>query len=76
MKSIEEYEIKIGELELKIEEMERTNSIACGLILGGLAHFQWHNWLSSIVIALIASTVAWKFIADRPFTKVSNKITE
>ncbi len=64
-----DYETKIGELELKIEEMEKTNGTVYGLFLGVLSYFQWHNIIVSILIALITIFIMLKYVAQRPFTK-------
>lgn len=68
MKTEEEYEDRIGELELQVEEMERTNSLTYGLLLGALSYIQWHNWYYSILISVATTTIYWKFLAKKPFT--------
>ena len=68
MKTEEEYEDKIGELELQVEEMERTNSLIYGLLLGALSYIQWHNWYYSISIGIATIAIYWKFLAKKPFT--------
>ena len=72
MKTTEEYESKISELQLKIEDMEQTISIIYSLFLGILSYFQWHSWLISISITLVMIYVINKFIAEKPFTSGLN----
>ncbi len=69
MKNEEEYELKIGELELQIEEMERSNSMIYGVVFGLLAYFNWHNWVFSFVIAIGVASTYWFFLAKKPFTR-------
>lgn len=65
----EEYETKIGELELMIEEMERTDSLLYGITFGLSSQFIWHEWLVSVVVGISITIIYWKFLAKRPFTR-------
>lgn len=51
----DEYENKIGELEVQIEDMEQSNSIHFGLILALLSYTQWHNWFYVLLIGVIVA---------------------
>ncbi|MFV1977625.1 MAG: hypothetical protein ACC651_17935 [Candidatus Scalindua sp.] len=68
MKTEEEYETRISELELQVETTERTNSIVYGMLFGLLAYLQWHNWTISIAVGIVSFLLVWKFIAKKPFT--------
>ena len=74
MKTEEEYETRISELELQIETTERTNSMVYGMLFGLLAYFQWHNWFISIAIGVAIFLLVRKFIAKKPFTKGKPKV--
>jgi len=74
MKTEEEYETRISELELQIETTERTNSMVYGMLFGLLAYLQWHDWAISIAIGVTTFLLAWKFIAKKPFTKGKSKV--
>lgn len=74
MKTEEEYETRISELELQIETTERTNSMVYGMLFGLLAYFQWHNWGISIAIGIATFLLVWKFIAKKPFSKGKQKV--
>jgi len=65
----EKFEMKIADLEIKIEEMEFTNCLVSALLVGGLSFYEWHSWLLSIGAAFATYVISWKFIAKKTFTK-------
>jgi len=68
MKSVDEYESEIGELQLQVEDIELDKSILIGCVFGLLAHIQWHNQWVSLVLGLTACFIQWKLIASKPFS--------
>ena len=61
MTSPDEYEVKIAELEQRIEEMERSSSVGLGFFLGILSYYQWGSWVLSFGVAAVDSFVSWKY---------------
>ena len=66
---IEGYLNRIAELEQKVEEMEQSSSVGLGFLIGVILYYQWGSWFISVCIAAAILFVAWKYLADKPFTK-------
>ncbi len=65
----DEFEERIGELELKYEELEQRFYILFTFLVGIGVHLQWHNWFITIFVAVLTYVIGWKFGAEKPFTK-------
>lgn len=64
----DDRDARISNLELRIEEMERTDSILYGIILGLIAHVTLGGWFWPVFLGAGAAFVYWRFMAERPFS--------
>ena len=64
----DDHQERISELELMIEEMERTHAILYGILLGGIMKMTFGGWLWPVLLGLGASFAYWHFFAKRPFS--------
>ena len=68
MKTEEEYDENISDLEQKYENLEQKYFLHICVLVGIIMHLYWANWLLTIPLPIIAYIFAWKLLAKRPFT--------
>lgn len=66
--ALERAEDRIAELEIQVEEMERTNSAVLGVFVGILFAWSDANTLLAVGAGVVAAFSYWKVLACRPFT--------
>ena len=76
MKSSDDYENEIAELQLLVEDMERTHSIVIGAFIGLLAHSFWHSWVATLLLGCGGAFIYWKYWAKKPFVEGIDKSTD
>jgi len=61
-------EERVSELELTIEEMERTHSVHYGILLALITKIVFGGWCWSVIVGIGGAFVYWRYMAKRPFT--------
>ena len=64
----DDKEGRVSELELTIEEMERTHSILYGILLALITRIIFGAWYWSVIVGIGGAFVYWRYMAKRPFT--------
>ncbi|MCK5875566.1 MAG: hypothetical protein KAG82_12795 [Alcanivoracaceae bacterium] len=59
---------RISELEIMVEEMERTHAILYGILVGGIIKMTFGSWLWPVLFGVGASFAYWRFFAKKPFS--------
>ena len=69
----EEYELKISELELQVEDHERTLTSVYGLVFFLFSESAWDNFFLSLAIGFFVAFYYWRYEAKKPFSGFLNK---
>ena len=64
----DDKEGRVSELELTIEEMERTHSILYGILLALVTKIIFGGWYWSVIVGIGVTFFYWRYMAKRPFT--------
>ena len=64
----EEYESRLGELELMHEDLEQEYHLLASFLAGISAGFYWNDWLVTLLVPLSLYVVLRMFFAKKLFS--------
>ena len=65
----DEYESRLGELELMHEDLELEYHLFISFLTGISAGLYWHNWIVTLLVPVLMYVVLRIFIAKKLFSK-------